>query len=297
MTTALLFLATVVIWGTTWIAIAAQVGQTPVMVSVFLRFALAGPLMLAGLALLGRLRRPVCWRFVIIQALCLFSFNFIGLYNATRFIPSGLVSVVFSLASIFNALNARIFFGDKVNARTVLAGAVGVSGLVLIFWTDIFTGAGAATLKGVGWALMGTLMFSLGTMASRRNNELGVNALTANSWGMGAGALVLLGLVVLSGQPIRPPAEPVYWGALIYLALIGSVAGFTAYLVLAARIGAVRAGYATVVFPVIALAVSTIAEGYHWTPLAMTGAAMTIAGNLIMFWPRPAPGSRPAMPD
>ena len=79
---ALLFAATVLIWGTTWIAIAAQVGAVPLLQSIFLRFALAGLVMLAGLALMGRLRRPAQLRFVVVQALCLFSFNFIGLYNA-----------------------------------------------------------------------------------------------------------------------------------------------------------------------------------------------------------------------
>ena len=55
---ALLFAATVLIWGTTWIAIAMQVGPVPVLVSVFCRFAVAALVLLAGLALAGRLRRP-----------------------------------------------------------------------------------------------------------------------------------------------------------------------------------------------------------------------------------------------
>ena len=83
MNTPVLFISTVVLWGTTWIAIAAQVGEAPVAVSVFYRFALAAVLMLAALFALGKLERPKAWRFVFAQALCLFCFNFIGIYNAT----------------------------------------------------------------------------------------------------------------------------------------------------------------------------------------------------------------------
>ena len=280
----LLFTSTVVIWGTTWIAISAQVGDVPIMVSIFLRFTVAGAVMLAGLAILRRLRRPPVWRFVVVQALCLFCFNFIGLYKAAGLIASGLVAVVFSLASIFNAVNARIFFGDRITPQTLLAGAIGATGLGLIFWGDLSAGVDAATLHGIGWAMMGTLMFSLGNMASRRNGEMGITPVTANSWGMGIGALALGGAIMVQGQPLALTLAPDYWVALVYLALVGSVAGFTTYLMLVARIGSARAGYATVMFPVVALAISSAVEGYSWTPLAAAGVGLTILGNVIMFW-------------
>jgi drug/metabolite transporter (DMT)-like permease len=279
-----LFITTVLIWGTTWIGVAAQIGEVPIIVSIFFRFALAGLIMLAGLALMRRLKRPTIWRFVVLQALCLFCFNFIGLYKASALIPSGLVSIVFSLASIFNAINARLFFGDRITVQTILAGSVGVTGLVLIFWTDLVASSDVATLKGIGWAVLGTLIFSFGNMASRRNNSLGITPVSANSWGMGIGALVLLGLILASGQPVILPTKPVYWTALVYLAVIGSVVGFTTYLVLVARIGSARAGYATVLFPIVALAISTVFEGYNWTSLAMIGVALILVGNVITFW-------------
>ncbi|WP_417501280.1 DMT family transporter [Marinobacter sp.] len=279
-----LFITTVLIWGTTWIGIVAQIGEIPIIVSIFFRFALAGLIMLAGLALMKRLKRPSIWRFVVLQALCLFCFNFIGLYKASALIPSGLVSIVFSLASIFNAINARLFFGDRITLKTLLAGGVGATGLVLIFWTDLVVSFDAATLKGIGWAVFGTLMFSLGNMASRRNSSIGITPVIANSWGMGIGALALLGLILASGQPLALSTKPEYWVALVYLAVIGSVIGFTTYLMLVARIGSAKAGYATVLFPMVALAISTLFEGFNWTPVAIIGIALTLTGNVIMFW-------------
>jgi drug/metabolite transporter (DMT)-like permease len=289
MNTIALFVATVLIWGTTWIAIAMQVGDVPVLVSIFYRFALAALLMLGGLAMAGRLKAPGHWRFVVVQALCLFCFNFVGLYNAAALIPSGLVSVVFSLASIFNAINARIFFGDRIPFRVIMAGCIGASGLVLLFWDDMFTALNADSLRGVAWAVFGTIIFSFGNMASRRNFDLGISPTTANAWGMGIGAVVLLLLVAITRQPVVPPHGTAYWAALVYLALIGSVVGFTAYLVLVKRIGSAKAGYATVAFPMVALLISTLFEGFVWTPAALAGIALTIVGNIVMFARRQKP--------
>lgn len=284
MNTISLFTISVVIWGTTWIGISAQVGDVPITVSIFYRFALAGVIMLVGLALMHRLKSPNVWRFVIIQAMCLFCFNFIALYKAAALIPSGLIAVVFSLVSICNSINARLFFGDKISGQTILAGSIGATGLMLIFWTDLFAGFDAKVLQGIGWAMLGTIIFSFGNMASRHNSSLGITPVTANSWGMGIGALALLGLIMIGGQSMSLSTQPVYWVALIYLSIIGSVLGFTTYLMLVARVGSARAGYATVMFPIVALVISTVFEDYSWTPLALIGVILTLLGNVVMFW-------------
>ena len=110
---ATLYAATVLIWGTTWIAIAMQSGPVPSAVSVFYRFALASVLLLTVLLLSRRLRR-IGWRdhlFCLLQGLCVFSFNFYCFYSANAYINSGLEAVLFSMATLFNAINGVIFFG------------------------------------------------------------------------------------------------------------------------------------------------------------------------------------------
>ncbi|MEP2782732.1 MAG: EamA family transporter [Pseudoruegeria sp.] len=287
MTNFILFFATVLIWGTTWIAIAWQIGPIEVVVSVFYRFALACVVFLFSLAILGRLKFPVIWRYVVLQALCLFCFNFLCFYHATSLMPSGLVSVIFSLATIFNAINARIFFDERVRPRTVIAGTIGATGIVLLFWRDISVSFDAGVLQGIGWATFGTVLFSLGNMMSRKNNLHGVTPVIANAWGMGIGSLVLLTIVVLSGASLTMPSSSSYLWALVYLAIIGSVIGFTTYLLMVSRLGSDRAAYATVLFPVVALFMSTLFEGYEWHGTAFAGVGLTIIGNLVMFakWP------------
>jgi len=282
-----LFVATVLIWGSTWIAISFQVGPVPVLVSVFYRFATAGLFYLAFLALTGRLKWPKLneHRWILLQASCLFSLNFLCFYSAAFYVPSGLISVIFSLATLFNAMNARIFFGDAISGRAVVASGFGVAGVVLLFGRDLLHSHSGGVITGILLACLGTMLFSLGNMISRRNSAAGISPVTATSWGMGYGALILIGLIAVTQTPIMAPPDAPYVAALLYLAIIGSVVGFTTYLMMVARMGSSRAAYATVLFPVVALALSTIFEGYHWHWTGVLGVALALAGNLVMFLP------------
>ena len=73
-----------------------------------------------------------------------------------------------------------------------------------------------------------------------------------------------------------------YLGSLVFLAVISTVLAFAAYLTLLGRIGAARAGYATVIFPVFALLQSTFLEGYQWTGFALAGLVLVAAGNVLV---------------
>lgn len=285
MQNAILFVATVVIWGTTWLGIAMQVGPVPVLTSIFYRFVAASLIFLTLLAVSGRLKVPsrADQPFVLLQALCLFCCNFICFYYATSYVPSGLVSVIFSLATVYNAVNARLIFGDRITGRTLVAGLLGVAGLALLFGRDIVVEINLDTAKGIALAALGTLSFSLGNMVSRRNSAAGLSPVTANAWGMTYGAVILLALVLVTGTPLVAPPDVRYVGALIYLAVFGSVVGFTTYLLLVARIGSSRAAYMTVLFPLIALTLSSLFEHYQWTLVSVVGLALTLIGNLVMF--------------
>jgi len=285
---ALLFAVTVLIWGMTWIAIALQVGPVPVVVSVFYRFATAGGLFLLGLAVAGRLAVPERrhWPWVLAQALCLFSLNFLCFYTAAAYVSSGLISVVFSLATVFNAFNARIFFGDRVTPRVLLASALGALGLACLFGPEMSVDDPSRTLAGIGLAGLGTLFFSLGNMVSRRNTAAGLGPIPANAWAMGCSAVVLLGIILATETPIVAPPDGPYLAAMLYLAVMGSIVGFTAYLTLVGRIGSSRAAYATVLFPIVALTISTVFEGYQWTALGTVGVVLALLGNGVMFAPK-----------
>lgn len=73
------------------------------------------------------------------------------------------------------------------------------------------------------------------------------------------------------------------YGALLYLAIFGSVIAFGAYFTLVGRIGAGKAAYSTLLFPLVALSISTIYEGYVWHMNGIAGIVLILTGNMVMF--------------
>ncbi|AWK86522.1 DMT family transporter [Azospirillum thermophilum] len=284
--TALLFAAVVFAWGFTWYAIKLQFGVVPTEVSIFWRFLLAAAVLWAGLALTGRLRR-VAWRrhlWFAAMGVCLFGLNFVLIYGGSRYVASGIVSLVFTFATVFNAVNQWIFLARRPSPRTLAGSALGIAGIALLFGESVLeVQGGRDTAIGIALAFCGTYVFSVGNFVSTRATADGTDLPNAIVRGMSWGA-ALLGLWIgLRGLPPAIEPTPRYLLSLAYLAVIGSVVGFFAYLSLVARVGADRAAYATVLFPVIALAVSTLLEGYHWTIWAAAGLPLVLAGNLVIF--------------
>lgn len=290
--TAFYYALTVFIWGTTWIAIKNQLGVVPIEASIAYRFALAGVVLFVVLALARRLH-PIPARhqpYVVLQALCLFSCNFVCFYIATHYIPSGIVSVVFSAATIFNLVNAFLIHGRRPAPRILAGAALGVAGITCLFWETV-TGAELSrdTTTGLALALLGTWFFSAGNLVSARNQNHGLPVVSVNAWAMLYGAGIVALFALARGVPFAFDPSPVYVGSLVYLAIPGSVIGFTTYLTVVHRLGPERAAYMTVLFPVVALTISVFFEGYRVAPLAGIGLAAVLLGNVLVLVRRPAP--------
>ncbi len=286
---ALLYSATVLIWGTTWIALTFQVGPVAPELSVGYRFAIAAAIVfLWCLAARQRLPfRPSNHLLFAVMGACLFCFNFYFFYRAAAYLTSGLLAVVFSMTVVMNIINARLLLGRRASPRTLFAAGLGLAGIVLLFWPEVrrFDLDDAGTL-GLLLSLTGTLCFSFGNMASARAQMAGLPVLSCNAWGMAYGAAFMFILAVASGTPFTFDPASSYTVSLLYLAVFGSVIAFAAYLTLLGRIGADRAAYATVLFPLVALAISTVFEGYVWTAAALLGVGLVLAGNLLVLLPQ-----------
>ncbi|MET0744660.1 MAG: DMT family transporter [Microvirga sp.] len=286
--TLVLYVATVILWGVSWIAIHAQLGIVAPEMSVFWRFLLAAVVMW-GWVLVSR--GPVRFalgdhvRFLALGA-CLFCCNFICFYYGGLSVPSGLLSVVFSLASIFNLFLGAVVLGQGIERRVALGALIGAVGVALLFWPEI-AGTGQGALVGLGFCIGGTLFFCTGNMVATLVQRRGIPLIPASAWGMTYGVGLLLAFNLARGNPfiIEPTAK--YVGALVYLAIGASVLAFASYLTLLRRLGAARAGYATVLFPIVALSASTLLEGYTWTPLAAAGVVAALGGNILVLT-RPA---------
>lgn len=279
-----LYAVTVFVWGTSWIALKAQLGEVSPEVSTLWRFLLAAPLMWLWAAARGdTLAYPAAdhRRFAAAGAL-MFSSNFVLFLYGGQYLPSGLLAVVFSLVSILNLLLGAAFLGQPIMPRVAVGGVLGAAGIALLYSPQIAGGVERGALVGLAFCLAGTLSFCAGNLVSTAIQRRGVPLLAATAWGMTYGVATLAAIVLVRGQPLIVEWTPRYLGATLYLALFASVVAFASYLTLLRRIGAARAGYATVLFPIVALAVSTLVEGYRWTLAAILGAALALAGNVLV---------------
>jgi drug/metabolite transporter (DMT)-like permease len=280
-----LYLASVLIWGSTWYAIKFQLGVVAPEVSLVYRFALAAIILLSFCTLTGRsLRYSVPQHgFIALQGLFLFSSNYLVFYWATGLLTSGIVALMFSTVILMNIINGAIFMRLAVSRRVILGACFGIVGIASIFWAELnAVDNNADTWRGLWMCLLATYFASIGNIVSARNQKNGIPVIQTNAWGMGYGALVMALYALVSGVPYNYDPSFNYSVSLIYLSVFGSILAFGSYLTLVGRIGADKAAYVAVLFPVIALGLSTIFENYQWSLRAVFGFALVLLGNYIV---------------
>lgn len=285
-----LYLLTILIWGTTWFAIKLQVGHAPDEISILYRAVLAALFLfvwcrIKGYGLRFKLKDHF---FLCLLGLSMFSLHYLFVYNATNYVVSGVVAVVFSGVSFLNILNNFSFFRTKPTLNVVLGALIGITGLSIFFWDEMtHVSLRDKTLTGVTLAGIGTLIFSLGSSITKRNQKEGLENIPAMTIGMCYGALAMFLYTWGNATPFAFPSAPLYWASLLYLVIPGSVIAFGCYLKLIQNIGPERAGYTAVLFPVVALFVSWALEGYEWSKNDLIGLACVISGNILVMRKKP----------
>ncbi len=280
-----LYLSSVLIWGSTWYAIKFQLGVVAAEVSLVYRFALAALILLLFCVLTGRgLRYSRAQHgFIALQGLFLFSSNYLVFYWATGLLTSGIVALLFSTVILMNIVNGAVFMRTVVRPRVILGASFGIAGIAAIFWSEVSSVDNSAeTWRGLVMCLVATYFASIGNIISARNQKQGIPVIQTNAWGMGYGALVMAVYAIFSGAPFNYDPTYSYSISLIFLTVFGSILAFGSYLTLIGRIGADKAAYAAVLFPVIALGLSTLFEDYQWTLRALFGFALVLLGNYIV---------------
>ncbi|WP_035273951.1 DMT family transporter [Desulfogranum japonicum] len=282
------YLATVLIWGSTWIGIKMQLGSVAPLTSVIYRFGLASFLLflwcsIARLNLRFSIRQHL---FMATQGVLLFGVNYLLFYLAELHIASGLAAVIFSTILLMNVFNGAIFLSKQVDSRMIMAGTLGLLGIALVFRPEItHFSLENHGLLGVVLCLSATMLASLGNITSAYNQKaLELPIVQTNAYGMAYGTAVLFCVALVTGTPFQFQWTVNYVGSLLYLAVFGSIIAFGCYLALLGRIGADRAAYATLLFPLVALVISTFWEGYQWTLSAGFGVFLILLGNSLMIY-------------
>ena len=285
-----LYALTVLIWGSTWLGIKFQLGEVDPLVSVIYRFALASVLLFAWCFLRrARLRLSASeHRWIALQGLFLFGLNYWLIYWSEIYLTSGLVAAIFAMLVFLNMFNARLFLGRPLALRMALGAAIGLAGIGALFWPE-FTHLSLAdkAVRGLLFGVASTFFASLGNIVATRNASYSLPVISVNAWGMLYGTAALLIAALATGAEFSWSGKTSYLVSLVYLSVFGSIVAFGADLRLLAMIGPARAGYSSMMIPVVALAISTFAEGYRWSVPAVAGLVLIVAGNvLVMRAPR-----------
>jgi drug/metabolite transporter (DMT)-like permease len=263
--------------------------------SVAYRFTLASLLLLV-FAMLRKINLRFTARqhvFFGLQGALLFSLNYLLVYLAELRLTSGLVAVIFSTLVFMNILIGALFLGTPVRLNVVVGALIGLAGISMVFLPEL----SAFSLQDRGFvglllSLGGTLFASMGNIVAARNQREGLPVVQTNAFGMGYGAILMFAIALIAGTPFRFELTPTYIASLVYLALFGSIIAFGAYLTLLGRIGADRAAYTSLLFPLVALGISTLFEGYLRTDHGSLLFFRQRMGTLKVHWNRQRMGNR-----
>ncbi len=269
-------------WSTSWLPLKYQLGVVAPEVSILWRFIIAASL---GFIIAKILKAPLSftWRNHVrfaAMGVFIFSTNFTLFYYASAYVASGLLAVVFSTASLMNILLIALLNRTRPPALQLLSALIGLMGVGLIFWPELSVSPDA--LPALLLCIVGTLSFCTGNLVSAHVQKSDISVISSNCWGMFYGCFVLSFYAYMLGNPFIFDNSVIYISGLLWLAVFSSVIAFFCYLTLVGRIGAGKAGYATVVFPVFALLISTLFEGYEFGWLAGSGILLVITGNVMI---------------
>jgi drug/metabolite transporter (DMT)-like permease len=281
---AFMYLAIILIWGSTWLVLKLQVGMPiPPDVSVAIRFATAGVVLLGLCAIHGqRLRyrlRDHAW--MALQGALMCGINYLIFYYAARWVTSGVSAVIFSSVLIMTMLLGSLLFRERISLVRMLGAVIGLAGVALVFAQEL-AAVDRTRLLGVGLTFLATLISAFGMMVSVRNQRAGIPIVPGNAFAMAYSGILLVGVSTALGHSFPTHWTPGYFFSMFYLAIFGSIVTFSFYLTLAKRIGTDRVTYVNLICPVIALALSTVFEGYAWSAAALGGVLCILAGNLLV---------------
>ena len=278
------FAITTLVWGSTWLVIKGQLGTVPPAWSVTWRFTLACLGMFALAAV--RKERLVLGRrgltFAAVVGFFQFCANFQLVYQSERYLTSGLVAVMFALLIVPNALFARVFIGTQVSRRFLVGSVIAMGGIALLLLHEYrIAPASSSVLLGLVLVTGAILSASVANVMQSGETARRESILVLLAWAMLAGSAAnAIYAWIATGPPVID-LSPQYLLGVAYLGLVGSVVTFPLSSMLLRDWGPGRAAYNGVLIPVVAMALSTLFEGYRWTALAVGGALFVLAGLMV----------------
>ena len=273
------YLGVILIWATTPLAIKWSTEEVGFLFGVSSRMLIG---YLICLTLLRLLRIELPWhrqaRHAYLAAgLGMFA-AMLSVYWGAQFIPSGLVSVLFGVSPIVIGLLASQWLGEHSLTRGKLFGILlALGGLVLIFLPRDLDGQIAP--QGVAAVLLAVLFHSLSAVWVKRiASPLHPMAINSGALSIAVPLYILVWWWLDGGVPTQYDSRTM--GAIVYLAVFGTVLGFNLYFYLIKRISAGALSLVTLVTPVLALIIGWMFNNETLSIEVWLGTAAILLGLL-----------------
>ncbi len=267
-------------WGSTYLAIGiADQERIPPAITCAIRFAIAGLLMLAFLAVSGRnirITRNEAIRLATIGCLLLVGGNF-GLTWAEQWVPTGFAALIIAVTPIwFLLLETFVFRGDRLSGRGLVGVGLGIVGIAVLFWTRFEHRAalGIMPLLGASTLLLSSFSWSVGSVLSRKW-QMSVDPFTATGWEMVFAAVGNAIIAVFTGEIHHVALTRRGMLAVLYLVVFGSWVGYTAYIWLLKHVPTPKVATYAYVNPLVAVCLG-------WLILKERLDAFMFAGTVII---------------
>lgn len=270
----LAYVLVVLIWATTPLAIQWSSDSISFIAAALARMMIA---VACALPIVFALRRqlfpPGAWKVYLAGSIGIFP-NMPVVYWAAQFIPSGLVAVIFAMSPfVTGVLSLLILRENPFTIRRVMALVVALSGLLVIFYGQLRIDREG--IYGIGGILLSCLLFSFSSVWMKRLNE-NTEAFTQMT---GSLLFSLPGLMLtwwwLDGQFPHDFSHKTI-GAVAYLAIFGSLLGYTLFFFILKRLSASVVSLVTLMTPLLALVLGVWVADERFTLQLLIGVGMVI---------------------
>ncbi len=277
-------------WGSTFLAIGIAVKDLPPALLAGSRFTIAGLAMLGWCAVSGERVAITRRDFARLAAagILLLTFGNVLLSWAEQIVPTGIAALLATTIPLWIlVIDTFVLRGDRLSRGAYAGFALGLCGVALLLWPRIVAAGTLGTRELVGCAavLGSSLAWAIGSIVSRRR-PAAVPSFTAIGWQMVIAGATDLTIAALAGDPARAHWTARAVGAIAYLAVFGSLVGYTAYIWLLAHVPVSKAGTYAYINPIIAVVLGRVVLGEPITMNVLAGSAVILAAVAMATRPR-----------
>ena len=273
------------VWGTTYLAIRVALESVPVALLAGLRWAAAGMVLAMALPFFGeRLPHPRTWGSIAVAGFLMAVIGNGGVVWAEQYVASGLAAVIVATVPFWSVLvEAVLPRGERPTARTLIGLAVGFIGIVVLVWPELTVGGqeGKLFIAGVIALQVACVGWALGTSYTKRNAQTS-SPLSASAMQMLLSGAMLIGIGTAAGEWGRLVFTTRTAGAMVYLVLVGSIVGYSAYVYALKYLPISTVSLYAYVNPIIAVVLGTLLLSEPFSLRIVLASALVFTGIAIV---------------